>query len=99
MVYFLQQDDMMIVENMLRVNMLLNIIPPSPLLPRKNLTIVTFEKLISNELLLNFIPANIAQNTQEHISISINHVNLLCFFKGSNKGYENLAYLFIFYVY
>jgi hypothetical protein len=94
-VYFLQQDNIIIVEKMPRVKILLNIIPPRPLLPRKNFTIVTFEKLISNELLLNLIPAIIAQKIHTQIIRNIKIANLRCFFNGSNNGYEKCAYLFI----
>jgi hypothetical protein len=99
MVYFLQHDDTIISINTVRVKRLVNNIPPKPVEPRKNLTIVTLEKLISNELLLNLIPAITAQKIHTPISIIIKPTNERCFLIGSNNEYENLLCLFIQYVY
>lgn len=70
-VYFLQQDAMIIDANISIVKILVNSIPPKPDEPRKYLTIITLEKLISNELLLNLIPASTAQKIHAEISINI----------------------------
>ena len=95
-VYFLQLEEIIIRLNMLIVNIFENSIPPNPLLPRKNLTIVTLEKLIKSELLLNLIPAITAQKMHTAVSIAIRFTKLRCFFNGSNKEYENFGGIFIF---
>ena len=81
---------------MLIVKILENNIPPNPLLPRKNLTIVTLEKLIKSELLLNLIPAITAQKIHTAVRIAIKLTKLRCFFNGSVNEYENFGGIFIF---
>ena len=70
-VYFLQEDEIIINENTPTERMFVNNIPPKPVDPRKNLTITTFEKLINSELLLNFIPAITAQKIHTPANIII----------------------------
>ena len=94
-VYFLQQEHIIINENTAIVNRLLKSIPPNPDEPRKNLTTTTFEKLISNELLLNLIPAITAQKTHAPITTIIKLTKERCFLIGSIKEYENLKGVFI----
>ena len=99
MVYFLQQEEIMIIENTAIVNKFENNIPPKPVEPRKNLTITTLEKLISSELLLNLIAAITAQKIQTPIITIIKLTNLRCFLIGSMIEYENLGGIFIQYIY
>lgn len=93
--YLLQLDEIIIRLNMPTVNIFENNIPPNPLLPRKNLTIVTFEKLIKSELLLNLIPAKTAQKTHTPVSKIIKVTKLRCLFNDSNNEYENFDGIFI----
>jgi len=78
---------------------LLKSIPPNPVEPRKNLTIVTLEKLISSELLLNLMPAKTAQKTHTPTSTSIKPTKERCFLIGSVKEYEKREGNFIQYIY
>jgi len=94
-VYFLQHEDIMITQNTEIENILVNNIPPNPVEPRKNLTIETLEKLITNELLLNFIPDSTAQKIHTPIITIIKLVKARCFFIGSKREYENLFGIFI----
>jgi hypothetical protein len=94
-VYFLQLEEIIIKPNILIVNIFENNIPPNPLLPRKNLTIVTLEKLIKSELLLNLIPAITAQKTHIAVRIKIKLTKLRCFFNGSVNECENIGGIFI----
>ena len=89
-VYRLQHDDIIITANMDIVRIFEKSIPPKPVLSRRYLTMVTFEKLISNELLLNFIPAITAQKIHMPISTSIKLTNLRWRLIGSSSEYENL---------
>jgi hypothetical protein len=89
----------MIIANTPIVSIFENNIPPKPVDPRKNFTITTFEKLISIELLLNLIPAIIAQKTHTPIIMTIKLTNRRCFFIGSNTAYENRLGIFINYIY
>ena len=82
-VYLLQQEQIIIIANIDIEKRLLNKSPPNPEDPRKNLTIATFEKLISNDSLLNLIPANTAQKIQTPIKMIIKLINFWCFFIGS----------------
>ena len=95
MVYFLQHEDIIIMQNTLIENKLVNNIPPKPVESRKNLTIETLEKFITNELLLNLIPDRTAQKIQAPISTTIKLVKARCFFIGSKREYENLFGIFI----
>jgi hypothetical protein len=71
MVYFLQQESIIIVQNINMVKMFEKINPPIPELPRKNLTTITLLKLIISVLLLNLSPANTAQKTHTQTSVII----------------------------
>ena len=84
-VYFLQQEDIIMVQNTLIENRLVNNIPPKPLVSRKNFTIETLEKFITKELLLNLIPDKTAQKIQTPIITIIKLVRARCFFIGSKR--------------
>ncbi|MFQ6724001.1 MAG: hypothetical protein ACLRFE_01520 [Clostridia bacterium] len=90
MVYFLHDEDIIIILKIDIVKILENSNPPNPLLPRKNFTSATFEKLINSELLLNLIPASTAQKIHTPIRIIIKQTNERCFLIGSTNEYENL---------
>ena len=94
-VYFLQQDIIMILQNIDTVKILVKIIPPRPEFPRKNLTTVTLLKLIIKVLLLNLIPAITAQKIHTIISASIKQTKARCRLIGSIKEYEILGETFI----
>ena len=81
------------------VKKLVNIIHPSPEFPRKNLTTVTLLKLIIKVLLLNLIPAIIAQKIHTLIRISIKQTKVRWRLIGSINEYEILGKTFILYLY
>jgi len=99
MVYFLQQDAIIIKQNIDSVIIFENIIPPRPVEPRKNLTITTLEKLINSELLLNLIPDNTAQKIHIPINNIIKPTKFLCLLIGYIKELENWLESFIKYIY
>ena len=58
------------------VKRLVNNIPPNPEELFKNLTTATLEKLIANELLLNFMADKIAQKIHAIIITAIKHIKV-----------------------
>lgn len=97
MVYFFRQDSIIIPANTQTESRLENSIDEKLLVSLRYLTIDTLEKLISMELLLNFIPAKIAQKIHTQIRHNIKLTKALCRFIGSIKEYEKRG--FISYVY
>jgi hypothetical protein len=81
------------------VKILLNNIPPNPVLPLKNFTITTLEKLISIELLLNLMLDITAQKIHAPTITNIKAINFRCLFIGSKIEYENFWWIFIQYIY
>lgn len=98
-VYFFRQDSIIITANTQTERIFEISIPEKLLLSLRYFTMDTLEKLISIELLLNLIPAKIAQKMHTPIMHNIKLTNALWRRIGSTKEYENRIGNFIKYVY